>query len=268
MTNTQNFPLSPQAVNEVVAWAKQAGQIALNYFQHVTPQRKPDNTFLTEADLEIEQFLVERLRSAFPEHGLIGEEGAHEEAGAADYVWAIDPIDGTTVFVQGLPGWGISMGLLQAGQPRFGLFYVPLLDDLTYTKAQNEVYWNDQQLVDSLRRDWQNKGFLALTSTSHADFKIDVRYTRTLGSIGVGLVYAARGAATAVFSSDASLWDIAAGAAILAPLGGELRYLSGKTIDYATLLDGRRTPEPLIAGHPTVLNELQRLIRPKSWDER
>ena len=260
-----NLLLSVKEVDAVIFWAHEAGKIALSYFKEVSPERKPDRTFLTQADLEVEQFLAERIRATYPDHHLIGEEGARSaENHRSAFVWALDPIDGTTAFVQGLPGWGISIGLLHHGQPHFGLFYMPLLDDVTYTSNQGEVYCNHQNLTGMLREDWQNKGFMAVNSTAHHNFEIDVKRTRALGSIGVNLVYTARGAAAAAFIAKASLWDLVAGAAIMHGVGGELRYLCGDPIDYVSLFDGRRAPKPIIGGHPKVLDWLQGKIRPMS----
>jgi len=262
--STFTYSLPTDAVNQIVGWARQAGQIALGYFNNVEFQRKADNSFLTQADLEIEQFLVERFRTTFPEHGLIGEEGARGEMDqSSPFVWTIDPIDGTTSFVQGLPGWGISIGLLVQGQPSFGLFYMPHTDDLTYTPDSNRVISRGRDLQPAIRSDWAAKGFLATSSTAFREFEISVPRLRTMGSVSANLLCLARGAATAVFIAKAHLWDLVAGAAILSRMGGELRYLSGPAINYLQLLDGRLIPEPIIAGHPDLLPELQGAIRPR-----
>ena len=255
--------LLPEATGQVMAWARQAGEIALRQFNNISPQCKSDSTFLTEADLEIERFLTERFQTAYPDHNLIGEEGVrNQQEQLSPNVWVIDPIDGTTAFVQGLPGWGISIGLLRYGQPYFGLYYMPLLDDMTYITSQGDVYCNKHNLAGMLRSDWDQKGFLAINATAHYEFQINLKRTRALGSISTNLVYTARGTATATFAPKAHLWDLVAGAAILLRVGGELRYLSGRPVNYLELLDGRLTPEPIIAGHPQVLAELPDLIRP------
>jgi myo-inositol-1(or 4)-monophosphatase len=252
--------------DQLIDWTRQAGQIALHYFRNVTIQTKPDQSFFTQADLEIERFLSERIRAAYRDHGLISEEGTRLKDNCSTSesdVWVIDPLDGTTAFVQGLPGWGISIGLLHNGQPCFGLFYMPLLDDMTYTNGYAGVCCGGRSLQQAVRTDWEHKGFLAVNASAHHDFQIDVRRTRTLGSVGANLVYTARGTATAAFIPKAYLWDLVGGAAIVARAGGELRYLSGKSIDYLQLLDGRLAPEPIIAGHPHLLAELPGLIRPR-----
>ena len=258
------YTLTPDTVNQIIAWARQAGQIALRYFNNVTPQTKPDQTLLTPADLEIESFLAERFRATFPTHHLIGEEGTRDHTGQpSPYLWAIDPLDGTTTFVQGLPGWGISIGLLYQGQPSFGLFYMPLLDDLTYTSGDDEVYCNERSQKGSIKAEWGQKGFLAVSAGAHQDFQLDVPRIQTMGSAGANLIYTACGSASGALIPKARLWDLVAGAAILARAGGDVRYLSGKQIDYLQLLDGNLAPEPIIAGHPRLLLQLQQAIIPK-----
>jgi myo-inositol-1(or 4)-monophosphatase len=254
--------------DQLLSWARRAGQIALDHLKDATPQVKPDRSFLTQVDLDIERFLTARIRAAYPDYGLISEEGtrAMGQCSNAD-IWVVDPLDGTTAFVQGLPGWGISIGLLHRGCPCFGLFHMPLLDDLSYTTGQTGTCCGDRGLHQAIRMDWGKKGFLAVSASAHHGFEIDVRRTRTLGSVGASLVYTARGAAAAALIPKAHVWDLVAGAAILAETGGELRYLSGDRIDYLELVDGRLAPEAIIAGHPNLLDELSSLIRPRSLSE-
>lgn len=257
-----DFPID--LTNQIVIWARQAGQIALRYFNRVEPQQKPDQSFVTLADLEIEHFLTEHLRRARPDWGLIGEEeGYRPNQFSSAYLWTIDPLDGTTAFVQGLPGWGISIGLLYQGQPCFGLFYMPLLNDLTYTTGRSSIYCNGYLLEQTVRSEWDRQGFLAVSATTHQDFDLKIRRTQTMGSVGANLIYTARGAATTAFIPRARLWDLVAPAAILIRAGGDLQYLSGQPIDYWQLLNGQPAPEPIIAGHPDLLAELQNAIQPR-----
>lgn len=270
MSKRNDYPLPPGAVRQLADWVRQAGQIAMGYFKRVKPVVKANRSFLTQADLEIESFLVAKLEAAFPSYGLVSEEGSSQGARPrARKCWILDPLDGTTAFVQGLPGWGISLGLLDDGQPCLGLFYMPLLDDMTYANGCNGLYGSDGRRLDqAVRATWEDKSFLATNASAHRDFTIKIRHIRALGSVGANLVYTARGAAAATFAAKARVWDLVAGAAIMARSGGELRYLSGKRIDYPPLLDGRMIPEPVIAGHPNLLDELQQLIRPRETADR
>ncbi|MDX1521686.1 MAG: inositol monophosphatase [Anaerolineae bacterium] len=255
--------ITPEIVTLLNDWVCQAGQIALRYFNRANPILKSDTTFLTQADIEIEKFLTQRIRLAFPNHNIVGEEGINNcLASSLENIWVIDPIDGTTAFVQGLPGWGISVGLLHRGQPYFGLYYMPLLGDLSYTSAQGQVMCNELNLRGRLPTGWAPKGFLAVSASTHLEFQIYLSHMRALGSISTNLVYTARGSATAAFIPKAFLWDLVAGGAMISRVGGELRYLSGQAVDYLSLLEGQLAPEPIVAGHPNVLDELPQMIRP------
>lgn len=243
-------------IDPIIDLARQAGQMALSHFRQVTFQLKADRTFVTQVDHDIERFLVEQLREIFPSHSFLAEEAAWGPVDPARPVWVIDPLDGTTAFTQGLPGWGISLGLLQQGQPIFGLFYLPLTGDLIYTGANETIIDNGQFLPTVLRQDWQNNGFLAVNTTAHQEFQLNVPRLRAMGSVGANLIYTVRGAATAALIPRAYVWDLAAGAAILQRAGGELRYLSGAPVELGPLLNGQLAPEPIVAGHPKLLPEL------------
>lgn len=263
MTNGLKNSFLLELSTKVIPWAEQAGQIALRFFKDVTIEYKADQTLVTQADRDIEALLVENIQATYPDHRLIAEEGSKLQVESdSPYTWVIDPLDGTTVFVRGLPGWGISIGLLYNLKPIFGLFYMPLLNDLTYTKPDQAIC-QGKALGKTVQADWTNKGFLTISSSTHYDFKIDLPRTRSLGSAGASLIYTARGSATAAFIPKAHLWDLVPGAAILSRTGGELRYLSGQSLSYADLYDGKLIPEPIIAGHPQILDELTDSITPR-----
>jgi myo-inositol-1(or 4)-monophosphatase len=241
--------------------------MAMAYFnQQLEPSSKPDDTLLTPADVEIEKFLIRKINTAYPNHRIVSEEAGLLPSPAnlpSPYTWVIDPLDGTTAFIHGLPGWGISLGLLYAGQLLFGLFYMPLLNDLTYASSEG-LWWNDQAPGWLARQDWNHKGFLAVSTGAHKSFEMKVPRIRALGSVGASLVYTARGSATAALIPRAYVWDLLAGALILTQAGGELRYLSGQPVDYGALLEGQLAPEPILAGHPLLLDQLQGAIRPRA----
>ena len=269
MLNDQfsDFEFLSELTEYAIEWGYQAGEIAMRYFKKVAVAYKADATLVTEADLEIERFLFLKIREVYPSHALLGEESGHHVASLlpandtkAAYMWAIDPLDGTSAFVQGLPGWGISLGLLYHGQPVFGLFYMPLLHDLTYT-TDDGISCNQQILRNTVRKDWKKRGYLAVTSSTHHEFDLKPFRTRALGSVSANLVYTARGSATAALIPKAYLWDLAATACILTQAGGTLSYLSGKAIDYSALADGSLAPEPIIAGHPEIVASVCQTLR-------
>ena len=102
-----------QYLPEVEAIAQEAGALLMRYFaSHVTIEYKGDVDLVTEADRASEKMIVERLRSRWPEHGIVGEEGARSDP-AADYRWYVDPLDGTTNFAHGYPVFCISIALVR-----------------------------------------------------------------------------------------------------------------------------------------------------------
>jgi len=248
---------------QVKAWAREAGEIARHHFTRVDASRKADNTLVTQADREVEDLLTARIHAAYPDHALIAEEGSASSGIRAECLWAIDPIDGTRAFVQGLPGWGISIGLLYQGQPHWGLFHMPLLDDWTYTEGEDGVFWNGRELRGLLRHEWDDQSFLAISSHAHHRHRIEIELTRALGSIGAGMVYTARGSALGALLDQAFIWDLAAGAAILLRAGAEFRYLSGRPVNWAEFADGRRAAEPIVVAHPALIERIRGSIWPR-----
>jgi myo-inositol-1(or 4)-monophosphatase len=256
-------------LHQIRRWAFQAGKIAMRYFDEIKSCRSiPAEGLAGQADVEIEEYLKEQIQAAYPEHALIGEEGGgSEDMSSRSTIWTIDPLDGTTVFNQGMVEWGIALGVLHQGQPVFGLFYMPATQEMFYTAGSETICDTyGQPLHLALRSGWGHKGFLATTASAHALFNIDVRRTRAPGSVGVNLVYTARGTAAAAFLPKPCLWDLVPGAAILDRVGGVLRYLSGAPVDYLALVDGRSTPEPILAGSPALLADLQLRISPRARD--
>ena len=257
--DTYRFPTSEPEVDvgQVREWARQAGRIALRYFNRVEGTRKEDRTLVTDADLEIEDLLVDCLKRTYPDHGIVGEEGTNEVCG--DYVWAIDPLDGTRAFLSGLPVWGVPIGLLWRGQPWLGVFHLPLLDEWYYSPSPSEgAFWNDQPIHCPVPQGWNEDSLLCVPADVHLEYGISFPgIVRALGSAAAHLCYVARGNAMAVFLHKPGIWDIAAGAAILEAAGGSLRYLDGAEVVSRGLLDAGTTLEPLLAAHPSIIDQLR-----------
>jgi myo-inositol-1(or 4)-monophosphatase len=246
----------------VKEWVRQAGKIALGYFNRVEGTLKEDRSLVSAADLEIEDLLTTHIRAAYPDHGLIGEEGTNDIRG--ECVWAIDPLDGTRAFLSGLPVWGISVGLLWRGLPWLGVFYLPLLDEWYYTASPTAgAFWNDQPISCPQLDGWDDNSLLCIPGDVHLRYTIDFPGTvRAMGSAAAHLCYVARGNAAAVFLDHPALWDVAAGAAILSAAGGALRYLEGEELPLEHLLDGGPWLQPLLGAHPSVIDQLRPYIHP------
>ena len=252
-------------ISKIQTWIREAGTIALNYYYQtdLNRERKDDFSLVTEADKAVEKFLIQKIEQTYDlRHvGIMAEESGGEWRGK-EFVWAIDPVDGTRVFVNGLPLWCISMGLLRDGEPYRGVVYLPVLNELYYTDDTGVPFWNDRPLRGRLQSDWDRDSFIAISSEAHRYFDIDFRRLRALGAIATHHVYVARGVAVAALHRQANVWDIAGAHAILTAAGGTALYLDGSAFSMPEVLANGACRLPLLVGHPGVLEKL--LLRIKS----
>ncbi len=248
-------------IAEVRAWAAEAGEIARRYFNHSTARRKADRSLVSDADEAIERMLVARITARYPTHGIIGEEHARRPA-TAEYLWALDPLDGTAGYLAGLPTWAISIGVLRGNAPFAGVVYLPILGDCYWTDGSGRAFLNDLPIAVRDPDAWESEDWLAAPSDIHRTFTIDfVGKVRCLSCIAASVAYVARGSAVAALVSQGQIWDLAAAGAVLGAAGGVLVGLSGTPLDLAELLDGRPIREPLVAAAPTQAARFRQAIR-------
>jgi myo-inositol-1(or 4)-monophosphatase len=235
--------------------SKQAGRLALRHFRHTKPWKKPDNTIVTDADREIEDFLRQSLTDAFPEDAVLGEErGAIE--GRSGRVWALDPIDGTAAYAAGLPVWGVSIGILHNWWPVAGVFYMPLQDEY-YGSDGSRATLNGEAISVDTSQHIDDHSFLCSTSETHRNYDIDfVGKTRIFGSTAAHICYVARGTAVAAVLGRPALWDIAGALPVLQAAGGSLGSLGEGigTPDLSAMADGRKFAHTMLAGAPWALH--------------
>lgn len=240
--------------------ARRAGEIALRHFRRVAVERKADRSVVTRADREVEAFLETALAQACPDAGVLGEEGAARPASGSDR-FIIDPIDGTSSFVAGLPTWCVSIGLLSAGQPVAGVVHVPCSGEM-YSADGTGAWWNGDRLPPLDDAPGQGDPFMLAHSGVHRRY--DVSWpgkVRSLGSTAYHAVLVARGVARAALLGNAHLWDLAGAAALLAAVGGRFEYLGGGGVDLATLADGTRATAPILTGTAATIAELRSHLR-------
>jgi fructose-1,6-bisphosphatase/inositol monophosphatase family enzyme len=126
------------------AW--QAGRITLGHFQaDVQVERKADSSPVTVADRESERKLRDLIGRYWPEHGIIGEEYG-QSANTADFTWIIDPIDGTKSFIQGVPLYGVLIGLTKGQTPVVGVAHFPALNETVYAARGEGCNWNGRRV--------------------------------------------------------------------------------------------------------------------------
>jgi myo-inositol-1(or 4)-monophosphatase len=246
---------------ELREWLYECGAVAKPLFNHVTGTRKSDRSWVTEADVTVERLLTERLAKRYPSYGILGEEQARSGADR-EFVWALDPIDGTAGFVAGLPIWGISLGLLRNGRPHAGILYFPIMEDWYWVEVGGPAFFNGSVMTVAAPAEWDSETWLSVPANTHRRFEIDfVGKIRSLGSTAASICYAARGSATGSLFISASIWDVAAALAVLYAAGGVAETLSGTPFDTAVLLDGSQQREPALAGAPAHVAAFRERIR-------
>lgn len=257
-----------QRIDIVKQIVKEAGDIALGYFGKTTGVRKKDLSIVTEADIKVGHFLTERLMQEFPGYGIINEEEekpfAESLLQATEYVWVIDPIDGTASFNSRLPTWGIAVGLLKCSPsscegkltPVMGMIYLPVMDEYYYTDEEIPAIfesgrWGKSVMdISTVDDEFDNMTFLCVTSGIHRYLKLNVPgKARSLGSTSAHFCYVARGDATGAIILG-HLWDLVMGLAILKKAGGVWSYLDGKPVDLMTLISGERMKDYMVIASP------------------
>ena len=254
---TANLPDS----TKVRQWVLKAGEMVLSLSQQTHyAALKQNGTPVTPVDHAIETYLLNRIRIHYPHHRILAEEqGASGDH--CEFLWAIDPLDGTRAFASGLPIWGISVGVLRHGRPHWGVFYMPVLDEMVWGDEEG-AFLNDQPLLPPHHVTFDSPlAFLAVPSDAHLKYDIDFRRVRCLGSTAAHLAYVARGAAIGALTRRISLWDLAGVLPVLEQTGIKLCYLSGQPWNPRHLLDGTPAAEPLIGARTDLLDKVRKTIR-------
>ncbi len=216
--------------------AKNAGRIQLEYFRgrNLSIQTKQNEyDVVTAADKASEVMIVEEIRKLFPDHGIIAEETGKMVDGDKEFIWIIDPLDGTTNFSQGLPIFSVSIGIEHNGETVVGVVYAPYLDELFYSVKGSGAFLNNQRLECSKKArleesvvatgipyDKQTNPDNNLRELSKVAPK--VRGLRRLGSAAIDLCYVAAGYFDAYWELNLNKWDIAAGALIAQEAGAKV----------------------------------------------
>jgi myo-inositol-1(or 4)-monophosphatase len=232
-------------IEQLKTVAREAGEIVrAGYHAAKTVRHKGVVDLVTEYDVRTEALILERLSEAFPDHTLVGEE-SYEGSFRHERAIYIDPIDGTTNFVHGIPHLGISLGLWEAGKPRAAVVYNPILDELFWAEVNGGAYLNDEPIRVSDRADLQQAligtGFPYAKVNEGVEYRwvIDVlgsllpriRDIRRLGAAAIDLCYLAQGRIDGFYEIDLQPWDVSAGILILQEAGGRITNHMGEPFD-------------------------------------
>nr|MBA2321741.1 inositol monophosphatase [Deltaproteobacteria bacterium] len=210
-----------------------AGELAMRYFRRTEPEQKPDGSQVTAADRAVETMLVEALARAFPGVAIRSEEGGGRPG--ENGCWHVDPIDGTSSFVEGLAHWGPTVCLERDGRIVAGAFWQPRLGEFWYAERGVGAWHGDIRLRarEPVLPDWDQA--LLLPSRFHLAGPIPwPGKVRALGSSAAHLALVAQGGAVATIIPQWSMWDVGCGALLIEEAGWSVLDARGDRVDVAT----------------------------------
>ena len=227
-------------LNTAVKAARKAGAIITRAsfdLDKLTVRSKRQKDYVSEVDHAAEDAIVGVLREAYPDHAIFAEESGRDQK-KSDYVWVIDPLDGTTNFLHGFPQYCVSIGMLHKGVPTQAVVLDPNRNELfTATKGVG-AYLNDRRIrvskTDRLESALVGTGF-PFKEVEHLDDYIRMLRNMMLGASGVrrpgaaalDLAWVAAGRIDAFWEIGLSPWDMAAGALLVREAGGLIGDLEG-----------------------------------------
>ena len=225
---------------------------------------KAPNDFVTEVDHASEAVIIETLLGAYPGHAILAEEsGRAHGAKDSDYVWIIDPLDGTTNFIHGFPVYAVSIALAFKGQVQQAVVYDPTRNDLYFASKGRGAFLNDRRLRVSkrirmaecligtgfpFRKDDDFKGYLRILEAVMPN----CAGLRRPGAAALDLCYVAAGYTDGFFEIGLHPWDVAAGSLLITEAGGLVGNFTGEA-DYLYQRE-------VVAGNPKIYGQLVQML--------
>lgn len=247
-------------LEEVKNLVVEAGKLARQLAGGFTLETKSDDTFVTNADRAVENYLREHLAHLLPEAGFFGEEEGFTNRHAR-LLWAIDPIDGTSNYVFGIPLWGVSVALVEDERIRLGVIFLPVLDELYWAEVGKGAYQNGKRITAIDSEEFTSEDVICYASDAVTADLLSMMpgRPRCFGSAVVKLAWTANGRVRASLSLG-RLYDLAAGLLICHEAGCETRYLSGAEWHPQHLLSGVALHEPVLTAPPRTMRAILRLL--------
>jgi myo-inositol-1(or 4)-monophosphatase len=246
--------------------ARRAGSLINRATQDVdllTVERKGVSDYVSEVDRMAEQAIVETLMEAYPDHAILAEEGGAQ--GRSDYLWIIDPLDGTTNFLHGFPQFAVSIGLQVKGVLNLAVVYDPTRNELFTATRGRGAHLNDRRLRVSKQARLQDS--LIGTGFPYRDFTYLDDYLKMFrellpktaglrrpGCASLDLAYVAAGRYDGFWEAGLKPWDLAAGVLLIQEAGGLVTDFDGGENYLAT--------GNVVGGNPKVFSQLLQVIQP------
>lgn len=262
------------AVTLMVKAARAAGNVLLRHMYKLDALNvveKDRMDYASEVDGLAEAEIIKEFRRSTPDYSILGEEGGEMKGrgGSSRYTWVIDPLDGTSNYLRGIPHFCVSIALVENGEPIHGVIFDPLRNELFTASRGSGCTLNDKRVRVAERKDLD--GAIVLTGfpprergRTSAQLKCldvllnEIEDIRRTGSAALDLAWVACGRADAYFEAGVKPWDIAAGALMVREAGGKVSDYRNRSTGP---MDARGTnPRPLLAGNIKVAELLQQRI--------
>jgi len=254
-------------INVMVKAARRAGRSLkrdLGEIEHLQVSMKGPANFVSLADKRAEEMLYTDLAKARPGYGFIGEEGGSREGSDKSHTWIVDPLDGTTNFLHGIPQFAISIGLAREGTVIAGVIYNPANDELYIAERGKGAFLNDQRLRVAGRRKLDEcvvacglphigRGDHKQSLNEMAALQNKVAGFRRFGAASLDMAYVAAGRLDGYWERNLQAWDIAAGQILVREAGGMVSGVEGH--------DNALTTRNVVCGNEFVHGELVKILK-------
>lgn len=254
-------------LNIAVSAARQAGEIIVRHMELIDRLKitaKSSQEYFSEVDIKAEQAIINAIHKAYPSHGILAEESGVQE-GDEDFVWIIDPLDGTSNYLHGFPFFSVSIALKIKGRIEHGVIYDPLRHECFAASRGRGARLNDRRIRVS--KQTVLGASLLGTGVPFRDVKLAQRYlptfeammgkcagVRRTGSAALDLAYVASARLDGFWELGLRPWDIAAGALLIREAGGLISDAQGGE-DFLNTGD-------VVAGTPKIFKSLLQTISP------
>lgn len=258
-------------LNIAVKAARRAGNLihrAADNIDHLTVTKKSNADYVSEVDKAAERTIIETILDVYPTHAILAEESGAQ--GESEYLWIIDPLDGTTNFLHGYQQYSVSIALQHNGVLTQAVIYDPTKNDLFTATRGRGAFLNDRRIRVSKRGELADSligtGF-PYSKFDHLDAYMDILKDmmkktaglRRPGSAALDLAYTAAGRYDGFFETGLKSWDIAAGCLLITEAGGLVSDLQGN--------DSYLRSGHLCAGNPRIFAQMLQVIAPHLTDE-
>tara|TARA_A100001011_G_scaffold342970_1_gene376912 strand:- start:1050 stop:1796 length:747 start_codon:yes stop_codon:yes gene_type:complete len=218
--------ISPN-LNIMIKASEKASKIIIRDFgeiENLQVSKKGPRDFVTKTDKRVEKILIDELSKAKKNFSFLTEETGKIEKNDKDKVWIVDPIDGTTNFLHGIPHFAISLALMIDDEIKSALIHDPIKNEIYFAEKNNGAYINNQRVRVSKKNNLDE--CLFSSNSEGLKFAFPALNMRNSGCAALDLAYVGSGRLDGYFHNNINLWDIAAGILIVEEAGGTINDLS------------------------------------------